>query len=131
MSGYNDSVKEKIVSFSRKIKEMNPIFTTMDFELLLPLVTEETLVYADPPYLITLGSYNDGKRGFNGWSKTDEIRLLNFLTQCFESGAKVVISNIINYKGLTNTLLESWLIEHKAHVVNVNVRGRNEILAIL
>ena len=131
MSGYNDSVKEKIVSFSRKIKEMNPTFTTMDFELLLPLVTEETLVYADPPYLITLGSYNDGKRGFNGWSKTDEIRLLNFLTQCLESGAKVVISNIINYKGLTNTLLESWLIEHKAHVVNVNVRGRNEILAIL
>lgn len=131
MSGYNDSIKEKIVSFSRRIKELNPIFTNMDFEACLPAIDADTLVYADPPYLITLGSYNDGKRGFNGWNESEEIRFLRFLNQCLERGAKVVISNILEYKGLKNELLADWLQKHNAQMIHIPIRGRNEILAIL
>ena len=131
MSGYNDSIKEKIVSFSRRIKEVNPIFTNMDFEAILPSVDANTLVYADPPYLITLGSYNDGKRGFNGWNEIEEQRLLRFFDQCHERGAKIVISNILYYKGLNNTLLKEWLNKYHSQIINIPVRGRNEILAIL
>lgn len=130
MSGYNDSIKEKIVSFSRRIKELQTTFTNLDFEATLPMIDAETLVYADPPYLITLGSYNDGKRGFNGWNENEEIRLLNFLNLCLERGAKVVISNIIEYKGLKNELLDKWLKDHNAQIIDIPIRGRNEILAI-
>ena len=131
MSGYNDSIKEKIVSFSRRIKEMHPTFTNFDFEATLPSIDAETLIYADPPYLITLGSYNDGKRGFNGWNESEEIRFLCFLNQCLERGAKVVISNILEYRGLKNELLADWLQKHNAQMINIPIRGRNEILAIL
>lgn len=131
MSGYNDSIKEKIVSFSRRIKEINPIFTNMDFEAVLPSVDADTLVYADPPYLITLGSYNDGKRGFNGWNEIEEQRLLRFFDQCHERGAKIVISNILDYKGLSNDLLKEWISNRHSRVIDIPVRGRNEILAIL
>ena len=84
----------------------NPIFTNTDFEANLPAIDEDTLVYADPPYLITLGSYNDGKRGFNGWSEKDEARLLLFFDQCHARGAKIVISNILDYKGMSNDMLK-------------------------
>ncbi len=131
MSGYNDSIKEKIVSFSRRIKELNPIFTNMDFEANLPAIDEDTLVYADPPYLITLGSYNDGKRGFNGWSEKDEARLLLFFDQCHARGAKIVTSNILDYKGMSNDMLKEWLQQNHAQIINIPIRGRNEILAIL
>ena len=131
MSGYNDSIKEKIVSFSRRIKELHPIFTNLDFEATLPFIDAETLVYTDPPYLITLGSYNDGKRGFNGWNEKEEVRLLYFLNQCVTKGAKVVISNILEYKGLKNDFLANWLNEHNAQRISIPIRGRNEILAIL
>ncbi len=131
MSGYNDSIKEKIVSFSRRIKELAPIFTTLDFEATLPWIDTNTLVYIDPPYLITLGSYNDGKRGFNGWNENEEERLLHFIDQCYEQGAKIVLSNILEYKGLSNNLLKKWLLRNNAEIVNIPIRGRNEILAIL
>jgi len=131
MSGYNDSIMEKIVSFSRRIKELNPIFTNMDFEANLPSIDEDTLIYADPPYLITLGSYNDGKRGFNGWSEKDEARLLLFFDQCHARGAKIVISNILDYKGMSNDMLKEWLRSNHAQIINIPIRGRNEILAIL
>ena len=131
MSGYNDSIKEKIVSFSRRIKELSPIFTTLDFEATLPWVDANTLIYIDPPYLITLGSYNDGKRGFNGWNENEEERLLHFIDQCHEQGAKVVLSNILEYKELSNDLLKKWLQTNEAEIVNIPIRGRNEILAIL
>lgn len=133
MSGYNDSVKEKIVSFSRKIKEMNPIFTSMDFEQFLPLINEKSLVYIDPPYLITLGSYNDGKRGFNGWDSRDEERLMNFVSKSVQKGAKVVISNIIEYKGIKNEILANWIEQNMTITtqVSITVRNRNEILLVI
>lgn len=131
MSGYNDSIKEKIVSFSRRIKELAPEFTHLDFEATLPLIDANTLVYIDPPYLITLGSYNDGKRGFNGWNENEEKRLLHFIDLCHERGAKVVLSNILEYKGLSNDLLKKWLQIKGAEIINIPVRGRDEILAIL
>ena len=131
MSGYNDSIKEKIVSFSRQLKEQNLTFSNLDFEATLPIVDADTLIYADPPYLITLGSYNDGKRGFNGWNEGEEMRLLHFLDKCSERRAKVLISNILEYKGLKNELLAEWLKNHNAQIIEVPIRGRNEILAII
>ncbi|MDD6639719.1 MAG: hypothetical protein PUE66_01785 [Erysipelotrichaceae bacterium] len=38
----------------------------------IDIIDENCLVYIDPPYLITLGSYNDGKRGVNGWGDNEE-----------------------------------------------------------
>ena len=76
-SGFNDSIREKIVSFSREIKEKDIFFFSQDYSKLIDKIDNKCLVYIDPPYLITLGSYNDGKRGFNGWNESEEIRLLN------------------------------------------------------
>lgn len=127
-SGFNDSIKEKIVSFSRKIKELNVTFCSGDYELLEDKIDSSTLVYIDPPYLITLGSYNDGKRGFNGWNEAEEERLISFINRIKEKGCKIVISNILEYKGKKNNYLIDWIRENNAMVKNITVRGRGEVL---
>ena len=107
-SGFNDKILEKMISFSREIKNKNVIFMSEDFECLKKYIDKDTFFYCDPPYLITLGSYNDGKRGFNGWSEKDEIRLLDFLNEIDSKGGKFMLSNVLEHKGKTNMILKKW-----------------------
>lgn len=129
-SGYSDSVKEKIVSFCRRIKEINITFHIGDYQKIDKFIDADTIVYIDPPYLITLGSYNDGKRGFNGWNTSEEQRLLTFLDTLINKGCKIVISNILENKGRTNNQLQKWLQCHNVEILEKKFRGRNEKLII-
>lgn len=129
-SGFNDSIKEKIISFSRRLKEMDVGFNIGDYQEVDRFIDADTLVYVDPPYLITLGSYNDGKRGFRGWNDEEEQRLLVYLDSLINRGCKVVISNLMEYKGLRNRLLQEWVGSHNVEVIQTSFRGRNETLII-
>ena len=91
------------------------------------------MLYCDPPYLITLGSYNDGKRGFNGWNENDETRLLCFLDEIDKLNGKFMLSNVLIHKNKKNTILSKWLEENKdkyylKKFVGDNGRNRNEII---
>lgn len=130
-SGYSDSVKEKIVSFSRRLKELDVDFYVGDYQKIDNLIDRDTLVYVDPPYLITLGSYNDGKRGFKGWNCDEEERLLKYLDALIDRGCKVVISNLLEHKGLKNTRLIEWVATHNVELKQTTFRGRNETLIII
>ena len=127
-SGYNESIKEKIVSFSARLKELNVSFQSKDFSEFVSFVDENCLVYIDPPYLITLGSYNDGKRGFKGWNEIEEQRLIDFLDIIKSKKCKILISNILDYKGKENIYLKKWIKDNDALVKNIKVRGREEVL---
>lgn len=129
-SGYSDSVKEKIVSFCRRIKEMDAEFHIGDYQEIDALIDADTLVYADPPYLITLGSYNDGKRGFKGWNPQEEERLLAYLDTLLDRGCQIIISNLLEYKGLKNNYLYEWVGNHDVKILQTTFRGRNETLII-
>ena len=128
-SGYNDSVKEKIVSFSRRLKELNVEFYNKNYYDLKDLI-DNSVVYLDPPYLITLGSYNDGKRGFNGWNELEEQKFIDFLDYLKKCNCKIVVSNIVEYKGRTNEYLAKWISANKPLVKNIVIRGREEVLII-
>ncbi len=129
-SGYNESIKEKIISFSARLKNLNVSFNSKDFSEYTELIDKNYLVYIDPPYLITLGSYNDGKRGFKGWNENEEKRLITFLNSIKEKNCKILISNILEYKGKENKYLKEWINENKASVKNIKIRGREEVLVI-
>ena len=128
-SGYNDSIKEKIVSFSRRLKELNVEFYNKNYYDLKDLI-DNSVVYLDPPYLITLGSYNDGKRGFNGWNELEEEKFINFLDYLKKCNCKIVVSNIVEYKGRKNEYLAKWISANKPLVKNIFIRGREEVLII-
>lgn len=111
-SSFNDKILEKLVTFSREIKEKNVIFMSEDFEKLEKYIDKNTFFYCDPPYLITLGSYNDGKRGFNGWNTEEEKRLLDFLDRINQKGGKFMLSNVIEHKEKENKILKEWLVRN-------------------
>lgn len=129
-SGYNDSIKEKIVSFSRRIKELDITFFSNDFSSFESLIKNDSMVYIDPPYLVTLGSYNDGKRGFNGWTENDERRLCQFMENIKKKKCSILLSNIIEYKSKKNNILFEWIEKNKPKIINSTVRRRKEVLII-
>lgn len=79
---------------------------------------EGDFVYADPPYLITTGSYNDGKRGFEGWSEMEEIALYDTLDELDRRNIRFALSNVIEHKGRQNAILEDWRNQYNTHYLN-------------
>ena len=61
--------------------------------------------YFDPPYLGSVGNYNDGRRGFDTWSEKYEKDLLDLLDKLNENGLRFALSNNLKYK---NDLLNNW-----------------------
>ena len=71
-------IKNKITS---KVICSKTSFSDFDYSIL----QQGDFIYCDPPYLNSTGNYNDGKRGFEGWTINHEKKLyeiLNNLTQC-------------------------------------------------
>lgn len=123
-AGFNEKILEKIVSFSRKIKNINVVFLSKDFEELDSHINKNTFVYCDPPYLPTLGSYNDGKRGFNGWNVEEEKRLLKFLERLNKRGIKFMLSNVLEHNGEKNIILYDWVKKHKFNIIEYKGKTR-------
>lgn len=132
-SGFNDKLAEKLISYCRNLKEKNVSFYSRNFSEMDEFTNKNTFIYADPPYLITLGSYNDGKRGFNGWNEKDEIELLHFLEKMDKKGVKFMLSNVMEHKNRKNELLINWINKNNYKVIQYNGKARknrNEIIVV-
>lgn len=130
-AGFNDVMLSKLISFCRRMQEQNLLICSGDFEKMEQYFEDGTFLYCDPPYLITLGSYNDGKRGFNGWDESDEKRLYAFLNKANRKGIKFMLSNVLDHNGKHNDLLDSWIKDNNYNVIEYSKtarKGRKEIL---
>lgn len=70
------------------------------------------LLYFDPPYFNSVGNYNDGKRGFEGWTEEHEIELLHILDKLDAQGTRFALSNNLKYE---NPYLNEWKDKYKIH----------------
>ena len=130
---FNDNIKEKLISFSNAAKEKNISLYSEDYENFLKHINKGDFVYLDPPYLITLGSYNDGKRGFNGWNEKEEKRLLKFIDELHKKDIKFMLSNVLTHKEKTNEILKDWIEKNGFTIIEYKdkVRGnRKEIIVV-
>lgn len=123
-AGFNARVLEKLVSYARVTKAQNVFYRSEDYERFEAEITPADFVYIDPPYLITLGSYNDGKRGFNGWNEREERRLLAFLERLNARGIRFMLSNILEHKGKRNVILQEWIEKNGFNVIFYGERSR-------
>ncbi|WP_333558355.1 Dam family site-specific DNA-(adenine-N6)-methyltransferase [Enterococcus casseliflavus] len=133
MRWFNDNVLEKMVSFSRAIKEGNIEFTSRSFEDYLDDIDSNTFVYMDPPYMLTNGSYNDGKRGFDGWTIEHEQKLMDFADELNRRGVKFMISYVLEHQGEINERMNEWLKYRLYKVINMTPipgRKRKEVVII-
>ena len=79
-------------------------------------------LYFDPPYFNSVGSYNDGKRGFEGWTESHEKELLKLLDRLDEQGIRWALSNNLKYD---NSLLEEWKNKYTIHYLNGSYKNCN------
>ena len=76
------------------------------------------MIYCDPPYLITTGSYNDGNRGFKDWSQKEDRQLLQLLDEADRRGIRFALSNVLEHKGRVNEELAEWSKKYIVHELN-------------
>ena len=102
-------MKEKmttdIVTMSKSFKDID----YSDFD-------ENDLLYFDPPYLNSVGNYNDGKRGFDGWNEKIERDLLDLLDS-LNGKTRFALSNNLKYE---NDLLNKFKDKYKVYSLSGN-----------
>lgn len=125
-SSYNSSIENNLISFVEKLHSINCKTYAYDFRHFMEeKYNNKDLVYCDPPYLITNGSYNDGNRGFKDWGIEEEKSLLNFLDYLNSINVKFVLSNVFYHKGLENSLLINWSKKYNVVYVDKNYYNCN------
>jgi adenine-specific DNA-methyltransferase len=120
-SQFSDNMRNNLIAFLRRVKSMNIEFISYDFEKLdLSQYGYGDMVYCDPPYLITTGSYNDGNRGFKDWKDKQEIALYELLDKLHNQGVRFALSNVLAHKGVRNDLLLDWCSKYILTKVETN-----------
>jgi len=89
---------------------------------------ENDLIYCDPPYLSTTGSYNDGNRGPDHWSAEDEKRLMDYLDAANEKGIPFVMTNVLEYEDGVNEALLRWSEKYKVLPLTARKGSLKEVI---
>lgn len=111
---FNGNIRMKLLNFIAKLKMQKANFSDMEFdEFDTSILTKDSLVYCDPPYLITTASYNEN----GGWNEDNERSLLDFLDKLNQSNIKFALSNVLKHKGKENTILIEWIKKNK-YIIN-------------
>lgn len=103
---------------NRPVNVFSKSFTDLDYSNF----TCDDLVYFDPPYFNSTGSYNDGKRGFEGWTEQHESRLLHLIDNLDNRGVRFALSNNLKYG---NPLLEQWRSNYRTHYLTSDYSNCN------
>lgn len=119
---YNGNSRKNLARFNEIVNRRSVNFELGDFRDLVKVkFNKNDFVYLDPPYLLGLASYNES----GGWSDTDERALHNALTSLDKVGVRFALSNVIEHKGETNTLLKNWAFDNNFKVNYLNHHYKN------
>ena len=114
-SSFNPTLREKFITFVQRLQSMEIQFSSKDFrELDLDTLGENDFVYCDPPYLITVASYNEN----GGWGEQAERDLLAKLDTLNKAGVKFGLSNVFESKGNENIILKEWAKGYTVHYLD-------------
>lgn len=114
-SYFSDRQREDLYAMKKNIST-DIIFSSKSFvDIDYSNFDEHDLLYFDPPYFASVGSYNDGKRGFEGWTEEHERKLLGLLDKLDEQGIRWALSNNLKYD---NPFLDEWKDKYKIHYLN-------------
>lgn len=123
-SHFSKRMESNLIKFITKLDSINAEFIDDYFTKLdLSHLDENSFVYADPPYLITTGSYNDGNRGFVNWTDKQEKQLYQLLDNLDQRNIKFALSNVLVHKGIKNESLIEWSKKYNIHHLNYSYKN--------
>lgn len=114
---YNENLKNKIkdgIEGLKGIELLNKDFFDLDFSVL----SKNSFVYVDPPYLNTTAVYNE-KRAYGGWNIDSDYRLFKVLEELNNRGIKWGFSNVFINRGISNNHLIKWCEDNDWNVLHL------------
>jgi len=119
---FNAKMKLKLCAFIDRLQNGNYMFSGKDFrEVDTVELTEDSLVYCDPPYLITCATYNEQ----DGWNEQCDRDLYAMLDALSERRVKFALSNVLSSKGKTNAVLAEWLSKRNYRTIHLDYSYSN------
>lgn len=135
-SGFNDEMYEKLLSFYLICNEKKIKFNIGSFDEYKNKIKKGDFIYLDPPYLGNDGVYQDGKRGFEGWTEKHEEKLYQFMEYINSIEAFFMLSNYSEHSKSNNKKLNDWVKKNKFKIIEDskitkrNRTNRKEIIVI-
>lgn len=119
---FNKNVYDALNTYFQLQKGRDITLSNKDFEnFILNLdLSDESFVYLDPPYLISMSEYN------KMWTEETEIRLYSLLDKLNERGIRFGITNLVYHKGKTNKIFLEWSKKYPAITINSNYISFND-----
>jgi DNA adenine methylase len=131
-SCFNSVMKNNLIKFITSLKTKDISFCCNNFDdFNFSSLTENDFVYLDPPYLITTGTYNDGKRGFTGWSEKEENKLIQILNELNKKHIPFALSNVLTHKNKENHILKQCVDNNDYYVNHLTMDYSNSNYHIL
>lgn len=124
-SYFSPRLKSKLSGYITRKTQLNILFSDQDFQNVdVPtLCGDNAFIYADPPYLITVGAYE--RDYFCKWSEDYERLLLKYLDDLNDKGFKFALSNVMEHKGKTNEILKNWATKYNVHHLDIDYKNCN------
>lgn len=119
---FNTNVYTALMNYLSFIKGKNIEFYNKDYKDFLNTLelTENSYVFLDPPYLISMSEYN------KLWNDEKEKELCDFLDELNEKGITFGITNLITHKGKTNTVFKKWSEKYTIYNIESNYISFND-----
>jgi site-specific DNA-adenine methylase len=111
---FNKNIQKNLSEFIDVIHKKKIVFTDKSYSDIE--IENNGFIYVDPPYLITIATYNES----DGWNDKKEIDLLNYLKEQNDKGIKFALSNVIEHKGIKNEILINWVRENNYNIHYLN-----------
>lgn len=123
-SYFSDRQKQDLLALKHRFENKDPIIVSSKnaFDFDFSDFDENDLIYFDPPYFNSVGNYNDGKRGFEGWTAEHEKKLYELLDGLDEQGTRWALSNNLKYN---NEFLDAWKDKYHIHYLSGNYLNCN------
>ena len=118
---FNKNVEKNTIKFVDELDE-SYTFVNYDFrDMDLSNLTKDDMVYCDPPYLLTLATYNEN----GAWTEKDQRDLLDILDGLNDRGVRFALSNVFESKGKSNDILKEWSKKYNVHYLDANYGNCN------
>ncbi len=123
-SHFNKNIETRLERFMQRLSNIE--FSSKNFrDIDYSVITKNDFVYFDPPYRTSVGSYNDGKRGFEGWSVDDDLYLFEVIDYLNKREIKFALSNVLYNNGLANLELKEWSQKYNIHYLESSYTNSN------
>lgn len=103
----NKNIFKNILLFSEKMKLKNITLLNKDYEAVEIILNQNTVIYLDPPYLVSFAHYN------KKWNDECESRLIIFI----EKNKNIYLSNSLKSGSKINSLLKEFIEKNKNNII--------------